>query len=515
MHIRPTSVLFATLLLAAARSPAADYVILLDGGESSPLRPAAAGLAEFRHAEVVAWDVADDAATLALLKQHDPRYVVFAAPPERIDVDLAHRVLALSTQIDDDPFADFEYGFLTGRDGDAALRFVERGIAAAKRSTTPAAAPAPESSPSARGAVDSPQRKAALFGTWEGWMLPSGPLPALAALGFDARQHFVRASDKPDAQAASAAKALRKMAGCDALLFFSHGYPDRMVGCFTAPQLREWKIDLSPAVLVNCACYNGAPGRWFEISPTGGIDRGVVAAEESVALALLDSGVSAYFGGIDPWHGPLANQLFGCLTDDGLTQGGAAKRMYDRLALEFLPDRIAYPPTREYCFTGEGKANRRRNGAGMIFYGDPATAPFAAGAPHLLSATASEADGRLRVVLESKPIGGRSPGADFMLAQARLMDYYTLGDGPQLQLFMEAYGVVTIAGAPPAGLRAASATCGKGPLAVGAPQVVAESYHGERRLHVRVPIPIPIYGDFRSMAPMTQGIRIELEEIAP
>ena len=50
-------------------------------------------------------------------------------------------------------------------------------------------------------------------------------------------------------------------------------------------------------------------------------DRGLVDPAGSVALQMLDSGVGAYVAGIDPWHGPLASQVFCLIADDGLRLG--------------------------------------------------------------------------------------------------------------------------------------------------------------------------------------------------
>ena len=50
-------------------------------------------------------------------------------------------------------------------------------------------------------------------------------------------------------------------------------------------------------------------------------------------------------GGIDPWHGPLNNQVFQYVVDDGMRLGEATKMMADRLALAFAPERIHDPAT--------------------------------------------------------------------------------------------------------------------------------------------------------------------------
>ena len=229
--------------------------------------------------------------------------MAFVLPPDRIDVDLCHAILETAVRVDADPFTDFEYGFITGRDGDAALRFV-LGLAAARTREF--------------------KKKAALFGSWEGMTLPGAhELSSLAALGFEGKADLVLTRSSEAERRKKAREALSSYRGLDALMFFSHGYPDAMSACFRAKDLRDWQIDFSPAVLVNCACYNGAPGRWYAPGPGGMKDMGLVTRDDSVALAVLDAGVSAYVAGIDPWHGPLANQV---------REAGGAIRMGVRVA---------------------------------------------------------------------------------------------------------------------------------------------------------------------------------------
>ena len=134
--------------------------------------------------------------------------------------------------------------------------------------------------------------------------------------------------------------------------------------------------------------------------------------------------MAAYVAGIDVWHGPLANQAFAHLFDDGLSVGGTAKRLADRLALEFLPGRIDFPPTAEVAdrFAGEGATNRRHNGAGMIAYGDPSFAPFAKTASKLAFAEAKTKDGKLSLRLGTKPLLDGPAAEDFMIPQSRLTD---------------------------------------------------------------------------------------------
>jgi hypothetical protein len=400
-------------------------------------------------------------------------------PPGKIDVDLAHEILALACRVDEDPFVDFEYGFITGRDGDAARKFVERIAAARKRKFG---------------------RKAALFGTWEGLFPPQRtPLTFFQRAGFDAEVRYVLARDEEPLQRKASREALETFSGRDALLFFSHGYPHEMAGCFTAAELREWKVDLSPAVLVNCACWNGAPGRWFAPGREGPVDRGIVPPEDSVALEILDRGVTGYVAGIDPWHGPLAFKVFARIVGDGMRLGEAAKRLLDRLALEFHPDRICFQPTLEHKerFSGEGVNNRRHNGAGMILYGDPAFAPFrnVAFRPDFAARETAEG-GRIRIRMGTRPLIQGAPGADFLIPRSRLIDYYSVRSADfQKELAMEIYRVVAV----PKGtvtvplLQVASARSGKYDVKTGPPQVVLETTPRGDFLHVRVPLEEPVY----------------------
>jgi hypothetical protein len=479
-------------------TPPGPYLVLVDGGQKDEFLPAARALAALHGAVVKRFDPKKLDQTLAELRKAPPRFVVFVLPPEKIDVDLAHDILEMATRVDDDPFVDFEYGFVTGRDGLAALRFVRRIEAAWKRDFG---------------------NKAALFGSWEGEVLPTGqPLSALKTAGLSAEQRLVKVKGPAEERRKAARQALADCKGKDALLFFSHGYPDSMEFCFRAKDLRAWKADLSPAILVNCACYNGAPGRWFAPGPTGPVERKPVGREDSVALAVLDSGVAGYFAGVDPWHGPLAIQVFAHITDDGLRLGEAAKRMYDRLALDFLPGRIHFEPTLKVKdrFGGEGVVSRRHNGAGMIFYGDPALAPFAKKAKRLLTAEVkSTGNAPLRLRLVVKPLLDGEPGVDFMLPQARLMDYYSVKTADfQKELKLEVYRAVPLPaeckGTP--ALRVVSARSGDKDVPTRAPQLVVEDTPRRKVLHVRVPLDVRATDFARLLDLARKGITIDLEE---
>ncbi len=484
---------------AKVAGPPGRYLVLVDPGNHDEFMPAAEAMAALHSADLKRFDPAELDVTLAELRKAPPQFVVFVLPPEKIDIDLTHAILEMATKVDDDPFVDFEFGFITGRDGEAALRFVKQIEQAWKRDFG---------------------GEAALFASWEGAFLPRGnDMSAMKALGFSARERLLKAKDAEEKRLKEARQILRDCKGKDALMFMSHGYPDRMDLCFSAKNLREWQVDLSPAILFNCACFNGAPGRWFNPTGEGYEDRGVVARDESVALALLDSGIAGYFAGVGAWHGPLNSQVFYYVADDGMRLGEAANAMYNRLALEYQPERIHFEPTLKQKRDDKDAwvQNQRHNGAAMILYGDPALAPFAKRAKHLLSARADSIDkDRLSVKIEVRPLVDGRPGEDFfVLPINRLYDYYSLRSDPEKSPpQLELYRVVPLSarskGVP--ALRVVSAKSGDKDIGAGKLQLAIEDTPAGKLLHVRVPLQVSLFDNVRLMALATKGLTVELEE---
>jgi RNA polymerase sigma factor (sigma-70 family) len=484
---------------ARVAGPPGRYLVLVDPGSEDEFLPAAEAVAALHDAEVKRFDPAKLDGTLAELRKSPARFVVFVLPPEKIDVDLSHAILEMATKVDDDPFVDFEYGFVTGRDGAAALRFVRQIEQAWKRD---------------------PGDKAILFGSWEGPFVPVGSrMSGLKALGLTATARYIKAKDAEETRLKAARNILADCKGGDALIFMSHGYPDRMDLCFTARDLRDWKVDLSPAILFNCACFNGAPGRWFEPTGKGYADRGIVARDESVALALLDTGIAGYFAGIDTWHGPLTSQVFYYVMDDGMRLGEAANAMFNRLALEFLPDRIHFEPMlkRKRGSKDWWVQNQRDCGAAMILYGDPALAPFAKRAKHLMSARAQSAGkDRISLKIEVRPLVDGQPGEDFfVLPSNRLFDYYSLRSDPEKSSpQLELYRVVPLprrfAGIP--SLQVVEAKSGDKDIPTGTVQTAVEDTPDGKLLHVRVPVRVSLIGEnLHLMRLAKEGLTVALE----
>src|SRR5205814_6830419 len=120
----------AVILLLTCQAPAqeSDYVVADAVGRNDAFYKVAERLAAHRRGKIVSLDIDNLSAFRDALRQQPPHYVAVVLRPEELDYDLARRFLAMATQIDDDPFVDFSYGFVTGATAEEALAFVERGI---------------------------------------------------------------------------------------------------------------------------------------------------------------------------------------------------------------------------------------------------------------------------------------------------------------------------------------------------------------------------------------------------
>ncbi len=144
--------------------------------------------------------------------------------------------------MDTDPFVDFSYGFITGRDGEAALRLVNA------------------------SSVNNPDRQPAItmFGVGSKEMGRSSvqkfdwPLRG-ATIPVTAYQSAGAADDERDG--AFIQESISRLSKPSLLLLASHGYPDGLVGGPKATDLKG--VDLAGSVVLNIACYNGVTGSWY------------------------------------------------------------------------------------------------------------------------------------------------------------------------------------------------------------------------------------------------------------
>ena len=347
---------------AAAR----PYLVLSAVEEADPFHAAAETLAKAYDAEIHPLQVDDLEPLAEVLRAARPAHVAIVLRPEQLDFSLARRFLQLATEVDDDPFVDFAFGYITGRTGKDALRLAKAGAKRKPMRRDPRLA-------TVSGGVDRSKtfsrdvqlrEKSLKSATY--WCAGEEAFPE------DGRDvSFVR-------------KAMRQLRGkVDALTFVGHGYPDQVVGGPRATDLRG--ANLKDAVVFNVACYTGVTSTWFESDYAAGQERlRVVHPDESFALAVLDAGVLGYTAYLCPRPaGPELDCDRAALIADGLSLGEARRRDYDKTVLGFLGfgeerlDLATVEEGTELVRGGDAVRNLMLEGAtGGVLFGDPACVPF-------------------------------------------------------------------------------------------------------------------------------------------
>ena len=116
-----------TMIFAACYAYATnpDYVVLVSEtvNEDKAWRDVVETLAERHDAEVILFNKSPREA-MKSLKRVNPRYVAIVDKPENIGRDYVIDFHNVSRDIDDDIYADFMWGIITGYDAEAAMRMV-------------------------------------------------------------------------------------------------------------------------------------------------------------------------------------------------------------------------------------------------------------------------------------------------------------------------------------------------------------------------------------------------------
>lgn len=287
MKSRPLSIL-SLLVLVGCQAQAGDPVTLTDPPsrvavvslvpEGSDFAAAAEALAARHRTDILTGSPDALDAVEAALQEAQPTQVALVVEPSDLDQNLAVAVMAMLTRLDDDPFVDAGWGFITGRDADAAMRLVAASDAE------------PSDDPTiASYGVASKQFVKRSMAMDAAWPHAAGSVPV--------RTMMSSGDADADRDDAFVAQSMRELEDHDILLLASHGYPDGLVGGPKAADLAG--RDLSGKVALNIACYTGVTGRWFE--PTAGtLAERTVAPEDSFCLAMVDAGVAGYFAYASP-----------------------------------------------------------------------------------------------------------------------------------------------------------------------------------------------------------------------
>ncbi|MBU0765333.1 MAG: T9SS type A sorting domain-containing protein [Bacteroidetes bacterium] len=115
--------LFFILSLIAA-SAQNYYVLTPESDTTTDYYEAAQILAAYRSAQIIQFDIGSTANLAGVLAPLEPRYIAIVADPIDIDINFVRQFLMMSAELDDDPFSDFAYGYITGATGQDAINFV-------------------------------------------------------------------------------------------------------------------------------------------------------------------------------------------------------------------------------------------------------------------------------------------------------------------------------------------------------------------------------------------------------
>ncbi len=297
------------------------------------------------------------------LKRLQPAHVAFVVDPDDLEQNLVARVMKLSTEIDDDPFVDFAYGFITGRDGQAAMRLIDASIS--KQTNTAASI--------AQFGVASAELPKSIRQT-AAWPLRRGSVPVLSYMSRgetdDTRdQRFIEES-------------MVKIDRQPILLFASHGNPDGLVG---GPKTKDIRgRDFGGSVALNIACYTGVTKSWYEDDwATGQVRKHDVDREDSFCLQMIDNGVAAYVAYMCPR--PAGPTMMGdavLVAISGKSMGQLRQQDANSIVLAHLLSGSDSLQTSEASDGTRMDPNRkpgelvRQWSTGGILIGDPAYHPF-------------------------------------------------------------------------------------------------------------------------------------------
>ncbi len=287
--------------------------------------------------------------------------------PEQIEVNAVRRFLRFATTLDDDPFVDFAYGWITGATAEEALAFVDR-IVAASKTTWP--------EPIARASV----------GGGQGGSQARNDTYEVGSLAWPRRVLRFNAPDGGHGRdQAFIDEHLDDLEGCGALLVGGHGMPWEIGSGPRAEDLEG--LELFPAVAFNYACYTGVTGIWPQRHFEGGsyvYRLHEVERKRSFALAMIRTGVTGYVAYVNPRPaGPEMTCEYERVLA-GASLGESRRRDYDKIALGYLGydepgvvppawvdgerhPRSAVDPVRHMMLDGA---------TGGILYGDPALRPY-------------------------------------------------------------------------------------------------------------------------------------------
>ena len=322
------------------------YVILTNISETDPYFEAVERLRQFRSAEVVFFTPGRLGEMLEPIRRLAPRNVAFVMRPDSIDLNLAFEAFEFSTQLDDDPFPDYAYGFITGATAADAVQLVKNTMEAESE-----IAEIPRKifgfGPSDIPQVDDGSEFEWAVG-WQGSRLDHKP-------GTFPKEH------------------LNQLSSNAVIRFWGHGSPDSVENGLVSDDLAG--VDLFPAVVFAGPCYSAVVSKsYVQHDCNSEVEEQSVAPEDSLALAFIRSGATGYFAALDEDFCISAGQEMEYALTTGLPLGMVAKRALDNVVMGFGDAPVSLPrlrPGKKRPDTNAVEWALQRT-ASRILFGDPA-----------------------------------------------------------------------------------------------------------------------------------------------
>lgn len=384
---------------AAASRRAAVVEVAIDRGraEHGGFAEVARQAAKFHRTAPLSWDGVDGAALKARLLAAEggaPTDVLFVVPPGAFDVMLHRRALLALTALDDDPFVDAAFGWITGKDG-AAVRALWRRTEqlhrdGLKSKTWHSVAVASNMKSANYVGHRSDLEKAAGFAGDSVYLGTADNDPQVLAF-FDrfapelAKAAVVEWSGNGDPQGVWLFSDRRNLDRTKHWLFDPRKVGHDPQGEMTrlrADRIR--KLGLDGAVVWSGTCHAGAMSRVYVegdiVSTFGRAEPGtvyVLKPEESLGLAFLDAGAAAFVAAVGPNHGMSVMRETEFALRHGASLGEAVKSTYDDVVLA-----AGGTPKLDLVTDGKlveaGEKIMQGGGCNRALFGDPTLRPFRA-----------------------------------------------------------------------------------------------------------------------------------------
>ena len=358
------AIFLGSLFCTRAHGGDDKYLVISFLAKGDPYEKAGSELLKIRSGKGIRSSLKDFDKLLAKLKKLSPDYVAFIARPEQIDVNLAHRILDLSTRVDDDPFVDFSYGIITGRTPKAAVRLAQAGKHSESKKQKPDLG--------ILGVADAGLQKKSIS---QSQLIPLAGLRLpmtwahIAAGDAEGKQKFIEES-------------LEQLESKSLFAFAGHGFPDRVVDGPTSNDLEGH--DFRGAVAYNIACYTGVTSNWFETDyQSAKTNKNQVSSEDSFCLSMLETGVASYVA--YSCARPAGPEMFAdmlSLATEGISIGEQRRRHANSVILTHLSqkfDGLDFEEARDgdsLKVRQTTEAIVRRMSTGSLLFGDPAVVPF-------------------------------------------------------------------------------------------------------------------------------------------